>query len=264
MYILYFILLTFSSTLQAESSSESAWHEGVYPYERASVEMLFEKKTENFTTENKLIIEVTSSRPVFQNKSLFFQTVNEHVLNNSQEVFTRWTLQFTEEEKEICELDEEAISMDFDKRQIAYILTPTYASDKFVSIFGELHKYAGMPHGSTRYYAFNYWFDGKKMQELTLNSLFLTNKNFIDFITHFCLSTLKNECVGYCNPDDGAIQIEITLDDIEVFTLSKSGLTITFQPYHVGGWADGPYTITLSFESLTPFLNPQGPLREFL
>jgi len=150
--------------------------------------------------------------------------------------------------------------MDFDKRHISYSLTPTYASSSLVSVFVELYRYGtGMPHGCSHYTSYNYWFDGKEMQEINLGSLFLSDKNFADFLTQFCLSSLEKERIGYCDTP-----IEITLEDVQIFTLSKSGLTITFRPYHIGGWADGPYSTTIPFESLKSFINPQGPLREFL
>ncbi len=260
MFILYFILLTFSGTFQAESNSECAWSEGVYPYVSSSSEIPFEKKTESFTADNKLKINVTSSYPVFQNKSLFFKSVHNYLQSNAQEEFARWVMQFTEEEKEICELDEEAISMDFDKRDFAYVLTPTYSSDNLVSIFGELYKFDGMPHGSTRYYAFTYWFNGKELQNLNLESLFLPEKNFTNFILGYCESTLQKEKVGY--RDD--LFPEFEESNLQVFSITKKGLVFTFQPYHVGGWADGPYSITIPFDKLAPFINPLGPLRELM
>ena len=260
MFILYFIFIAFSGTLPSENNLERVWSEGRCPYEGTSVEMPFEKKTESFTADNRLKIEVTSSYLVFQGKNLFFEAVNDQLHNNAREVFARWVVQFTEEEKEIYELDEEAISMDFDKREVAYILTPTYASDKLVSIFGELHKYAGMPHGSTRYYASNYWFNGKEIQEVSLSSLFLPDKNFADFILNYCESTLQKEKVGYGDE----LFPEFEESNLQVFSITKKGLIFTFQPYHIGGWADGPYSITIPFDKLTPFINLQGPLREFL
>ena len=73
----------------------------------------------------------------------------------------------------------------------------------------------------------------------------------------------KAEQVGYSYPDpSGNLPIEIELKDLKVFTLSKNGLTITFQPYHVGGWADGPYSITIPFQHLLHLTRLKGPLNE--
>lgn len=257
-----FILLAIAVPL----SAAGVWSEGRHPYEDKTIEMSFEKKTENYFSENKLKIKIASDWPVFQSKNLFLQKVNVELQNNAHQVFIEYIEKYKQEEKEESELGEEAISMDFDKRDISYALTPTYATSSLVSVFGELYRYGGgMPHGCSHYFSYNYWFDGKEMQEISLSSLFLSDKNFADFLTHFCLTTLKDERIGYYSPDpEGHIPIEINLDDLQVFTLSKSGLTITFRPYHVGGWADGPYSITIPFESLKPFINSQGPLRQFL
>lgn len=79
------------------------------------------------------------------------------------------------------------------------------------------------------------------------------------------MSTLKRDHVGYCSSNsEGDIPVEIELKDLNIFTLSERGLTITFQPYHVGGWADGPYCVTIPFEILKHLIKPNGPLSEFV
>lgn len=264
MFIFCFILLVVGSNLYTENFLERLWTEGWYPYEGKTTEISFENKTETYSSNNKLKVEITSTYPVFKNKILFLCKVVEELQTNAHLAFMKHVEMCVQEEKEGNALDEEAICMDFDKRVIAYSLTPTYASPDLVSVFGELHRYAGMPHGCSRYSSFNYWFDGKEMQKISISHLFLPDTNFAEFITTFCLSTLQHERVGYCSTDpEGHMPIKIDLDDVQVFTLSKSGLTITFRPYHIGGWADGPYSITIPFACLKPFINPQGPLKEF-
>lgn len=265
MFAFCFILFAIAGNVYAENSAERLWSEGSHPYEGKTIEVPFDEQTVKYSSDNKLKIKVTAGWPVFQRESFFLQKVNDELENSSNLVFKGYVEKYRQEEREGRDLDEEAISLDFDKRMISYSLTPIYASDSLVSVFGELHWYAGMPHGGCQYSSFNYWFDGKEVHKLCLNSLFCSDKDFSDFITRFCLSTLKNERIGYCNPDaEGHIPFEITLDDMQIFTLSESGLTITFRPYHVGGWADGPYSITMPYESLKPFINPLGPLKEFL
>ncbi len=179
---------------------------------------------------------------------------------NAKEVFDNFTREFADEEQVIEEFNKEAKAIDFDKRQVSYILTPTYASPRLVSVFGELHEYSGLPHGRTRYSAYNYRRDEKELHEVTLKDLFSPDKNFADFIVDYCTSTLKTEKIGYT--DD--LFPEFKPEDLHVFTLSKNGLTIIFRPYHVGGWADGPYSITIPFQTLMPYIRPNGPLDELI
>jgi hypothetical protein len=58
--------------------------------------------------------------------------------------------------------------------------------------------------------------------------------------------------------------VKIELIDLNAFTVFNDGLTITFQPYHVGSWADGPYSVTIPYSKPAPFIRPKGPLSELL
>jgi hypothetical protein len=260
MVIFYVTFFMFSVVLCADCNHKRSWSEGEHPSKDTSVEIPFEKKTESYSANHILKIQVDSTYPIFQNKNLFVQEINKQLCSNAQEIFHHCIQQFSEEEKENPEFNEEDISMDFDQRNVSYVLTPTYASSRLVSVFGEFDEYVGLPHGSTHYYTFNYWFDGKETQGLSLSNLFLADKDFIAFIIDYCLSTLQQERVGYNNELFRGFEP----NDLNVFTLTRAGLTLTFQPYHVGGWADGPYSITIPFQKLTPFIKSRGPLEEFL
>jgi hypothetical protein len=251
-----FVFLLISLAACHECIAEQSWSEGRSPYEGSSTAMSFKKETDNFSSAGKLKVNVESSYPIFQGNTLFIQEVNCKLHDNAKTVHSQFIQQFSDEEKTQCEFDEEAISMDIDKRDVLYILTPTYASSRIVSVFGELHIYQGLPHGSSRYYALNYFSDEKQIYQFTLEDLFLKDKNFIDFIIEYSLRSLKIEKVGYT----GDLFPEINPEDLHVFTLSKNGLAITFQPYHIGGWADGPYSITIPFQKLMPYIKPEGPL----
>ncbi len=245
--------------------SEDSWTEGRFPYEGQSTGIPYKKKIDRFIFSGNLKAHVSNSYPRFQSNSDFIQRVNQRLCQNAKDALCKFLLNFVGEVKEDNELNQDSLDMGFDEREFRYLLTPTHASAQLVCIFGELNYFAGLPHGSSRYYGFNYWKDGQQIQELTLESLFSPEKDFANFLIDYCLSTLKYNQVGYFHPDpDGNIPVKIELKDLNAFTLSKNGLTITFQPYHVGGWADGPYSVTIPFQKLMHLIRPEGPLSVFI
>lgn len=247
-----------------ENRPTRVWTQERYPYEGLTTDIPYRREIDRFIYSGKLKAKATDSYPFFQNNSCFLQNVNNYLCKSAKTLLCKFMQEFSEEELE-TDLDDEAIHLDFDKREFDYFLTPTYASPNLISVFGELHTYAGMPHGSSRYYSFNFWYDGQQTVVLTLEDLFLPEQDFANFLTEYCLNTLKTEQVGYSYPDpSGNIPIEIGLKDLNIFILSKNGLTITFQPYHVGGWADGPYSITIPFHHLLHLKRLKGPLDELL
>ncbi len=269
--VLAFSGLCFSSEdehLQLNESFEreyqAPWTDGRFPYEGKSTEISFKKKIDYFSFSGNLKVKANNSYPEFQNDNSFIQEINHRVRQNAKDELCKFLFNFVVEEKEGQQLDQDALDLEFDKREFRYLLNPTYASPQLVSIFVELNYYAGLPHGSSHYCELNYWMDGQQIHELTLESLFSLEKDFASFLIDYCLSTLKNDQVGYFYPDpDGNVPVKIELKDLNVFTLSKNGLTITFQPYHVGGWADGPYSVTIPFDELIHLIRPNGPLSEF-
>lgn len=243
----------------------SPWTDGKFPYEDCKIQTAFSTKGERFAFQGNLKAKGESAYPQFESNDELFQTINQKLSDNAKKRLREFISKVLQEEESLEEFDQEAQDIDFDKRELEYKITPIYASDRLVSIFGELDYYAGLPHGSTHYYGYNYWREGQQIHELTLESLFDPEKDYGNFLIEYCMSTLKRDHVGYCSSNsEGDIPIEIELKDLNIFTLSENGLTITFQPYHVGGWADGPYFVTIPFQTLKHLIKPNGPLSEFV
>jgi hypothetical protein len=51
-------------------------------------------------------------------------------------------------------------------------------------------------------------------------------------------------------------------DDLETFLITDHRLIIVFRSYRVGSWVDGPDVITIQYDKLKGFINPNGPLKE--
>ena len=99
----------------------------------------------------------------------------------------------------------------------------------------------------------------------SFSDLFSSEKDFASYLINYCYTVLEKDQVGYSYSDpEERISVEIELKDLKVFTISKNGLTITFQPYHVGGWADGPYSVSIPFEKIAHLVIGTGPLATFI
>lgn len=243
---------------------ESPWEIGKFPSEDKVIQVAYTTICDHFSCKGNLESSGEVNFPQFQNNNTFFFEVNRKIRENSKTFLYEFITTIAQEEKQDEILDQEARDMDFDKRDFCYHLVPVYASNTFVSLFGVRNYYVGMPHGNSRYYAFNYWWNGQEVQDLSFENLFLNGKEAMYFLANYCCNTLKRDEIGYFYPDPtGNIDVEISSTDLKVFTLSEKGLTITFQPYHVGGWADGPYSATIPFQYLMHLINSDGPLSEF-
>lgn len=253
-----------SNRSDTEQLPQSPWTEGWFPYDGRKTQITFTIKNDHFSFQGNLRASGECSYPEFQNDKFFFQQINRKLREKGKGMVCEFISEIAKLEESEEEFDEETRDVDFDKREFRYRLTPVYASDMLVSVFGASDYYAGLPHGSSSYSGFNYWCDGKETHELTLESLFDPTKEFGSILSEYCLTTLTEDKIGYLYPDpEGNIPVKIEFEDLGAFTLSENGITITFQPYHVGGWADGPYSVIIPFQKLIHLIRADGPLGEF-
>jgi hypothetical protein len=47
------------------------------------------------------------------------------------------------------------------------------------------------------------------------------------------------------------------LDNFTMFNLTDTGLVVTFPPYQVASWADGPKEVTIPWKLVRDILNPR-------
>ena len=109
----------------------------------------------------------------------------------------------------------------------------------------------------TRYISFSYWSDAGTLKRVALRDLFKDGSGWEAFIRRYCSDDLKRQGAWdfQCEspPPVGA--------ELDVFTWSRSGLQIYFNPYQVGCGAEGSYVVNVPFTALARFLRRDGPLR---
>ena len=120
-----------------------------------------------------------------------------------------------------------------------------------------------LPHGWIRYEGKTYVKTNGSFKEITLNDLF-PQPSQKEFLRSYCENFLKNH--GDCSYFQGTDPLRDHLDQelIKVFVVDHESLILVFQPYAVGGFADGPFTVKIPFTELIGKWQAGNPLEKQL
>jgi len=153
-------------------------------------------------------------------------------------------------------LDEGPFQMNYHLRAILF-------SDNVVSLMGDVFVYDHLPHGWIRYEGKTYIRTNGFFKEIALNDLF-PQPSQKEFLRSYCENFLK--CNGDCNYFQPPDPLRDHLDQglIKVFVVDHESLILVFQPYAVGGFADGPFTVKIPFTTLIGKWQEGNPLEKHL
>jgi hypothetical protein len=139
-----------------------------------------------------------------------------------------------------------------------------YANDDLISInFGE-ETFTGGAHPNHGTFTLTY--DLKAGRELKLADLFKPGAKYLSAIAAYALRDLKarkdpesGENMGIAQDiwEDGA---KPTAENYSNWNITKKGLLITFPPYQVASYADGPQTVIVPYSALKDIARPNGAL----
>lgn len=140
-----------------------------------------------------------------------------------------------------CCIDEGPFSFDYRFRTVLF-------SKQIISLFGELNVQDRLPHGWNRYEGKTFYTIDSVYKEITLNDLFKT-KGQKEYLRKICEDDIKKEPISYFAGKDPS-RTTLDLQDIHTFVIDHQNLIIIFQPYVVGGGADGPFFVKIPFVDL--------------
>lgn len=153
-------------------------------------------------------------------------------------------------------LDEGPFQMNYHLRAILF-------ADNVVSLMGDIFVYDHLPHGRIRYEGKTYVKINGFFKEITLNDLF-PQPSQKEFLRSYCENFLKQH--GNCNyfqpPDPLCDHLDQGL--IKAFVVDHESLILVFQPYAVGGFGDGPFTVKIPFTTLIGKWQAGNPLEKYL
>jgi len=164
---------------------------------------------------------------------------------------TAETAETTEDSEPGSELADEAGKSSLD---IWYEIR--YASDDLISVQfteGEYSRGAAHPNSSTQVLNF----DVKGGKKLALADLFNAKASYLSPISAYCIKVLKDK-----GKDDDMVKSGASprADNYRAWSITKKGLWITFDPYQVASYAEGPQYVLVPYSALKDIIKPDGPL----
>jgi hypothetical protein len=150
-----------------------------------------------------------------------------------------------------CNVDEGPFTFSYKFRTI-------FSSKEVISLLGTLTVHDRLPHGWKYYEGKTFCMINNQQKEVFLNDLFRTHEHK-EFLRQTCEKSLKKEPVSYFSGGD-PLRETLTQDDIQSFVVDDSHLIIIFQPYTVGGGADGPFVVRIPFTDLQGHWEASHPL----
>ena len=137
------------------------------------------------------------------------------------------------------------------------------ATNDLVSIYFGLETYfEGAAHGNHNALVFNYDLNSGKM--LSLADLFNPNSNYLDLISNYSIKALTKKLSP--DPDSDWIQkgAGASEENYNNWTITPKGLEVTFDPYQVASYAQGPQEVVIPYSVLKSVIDPSGPLARFM
>jgi hypothetical protein len=134
----------------------------------------------------------------------------------------------------------------------------TFCSPDIISVREELNEYVGLPHGRSWYHGRAFCRVEGQFRELAFEDLFKTSEQR-EWLCSYCESELREQPCSYLG---GSNPLCTSLDfaALSSFIVDDHFFTILFQPYVVGGWADGPFVVTIPHEQLRRRWADDNPL----
>ena len=96
--------------------------------------------------------------------------------------------------------------------------------------------------------------------DISLDQLFLSNSDYLQKISDYCVTQLETRNIDFQNFTSGADPVPTNYGN---WNITPEGLLITFDEYQVAPYAAGPQEVTIPFSEIQSILDPQGPLGQY-
>ena len=139
--------------------------------------------------------------------------------------------------------------------EVTYTLISQY-NDIWSFKFYYLFYVNGAAHPGEFSHTVNY--DLESGRELALSNLFLSNSNYLETISAYCIAELQKQPYSDSFTTNGADPV---LENYRNWNITPEGLMITFDSYQVAPGAAGPQIVTVPYGDLKTEISPSGPLK---
>ncbi|MGA2490923.1 MAG: RsiV family protein [Anaerolineales bacterium] len=117
----------------------------------------------------------------------------------------------------------------------------------------------GTAHPSTHMRTITY--DLEAGTDVRLAQLFLTDSDYLEKISNFCIAQLKTRNISFESFSKGAQPLP---ENYGNWNVTPDGLLITFDENQVAAYAAGPQEVVVPYAELQSVIDPQGQLEGFL
>lgn len=135
-----------------------------------------------------------------------------------------------------------------------------------VSLLEFRSEYTGGAHGNCHLVGRNFMVLADQVHELVLDELFDKESLWKKRLLKYCASDLR--CQGASSIGDCSVEspeeFDFTTDDLASFTMSPSGMSFYFSPYHVGCYAEGIYVVRMPWSEIKDCIAAESPARLFM
>ncbi len=134
-----------------------------------------------------------------------------------------------------------------------------FATNDLVSMGFILNTYfEGAAHGNYNVIVFNY--DLNLGRSLSLAELFKPNSNYLKPISDYAVKALRKQLSP--DPDFDWIKSGAGPEEknYQSWNITRKGLEVTFNPYQVASYAEGPKVVIIPYSVLKNIIDPNGPL----
>ncbi len=194
----------------------------------------------------------TTAWPRFLGADPFLQEVNawvETAVSDRTDPFLKWT---RDELEGIWRWPELGASGEWD---LGCRWTIVWRTNRLISLLEHYSSYTGGAHGNYGRRGANFQWIGGRLRELTLADFFRHDSGWQQRLAALVIDDLRRQ---KASGSDG-----IDADDPAGFnfTFTPQGLQLHFDPYDVGSYAEGSFTVHLPWELLAPYLPTNGMVR---
>lgn len=144
-------------------------------------------------------------------------------------------------------------------QQIDYDLE--YFSSDLVSLLYTEYLFTGGAHGNTSLFGENYQFKNDVLQHLELEDIFDQNLDYQNFLQKICLIELRKQEAS--SVVDGTIK-KLSESDLLVFSFNDNFFMIHFEPYRIGCYAEGSFTVKIPWQDLKSLIAQDSKFERFI
>lgn len=130
-------------------------------------------------------------------------------------------------------------------------------TEEVMSAFASEFQSTDGAHGGQSLRGLNFQRTPDGFATIELPSLFKPGADYVKALSDYCIEDLRSQMAS--DVTMGLVK-EFSEDQMSIFFLTPSSLTIAFEEYEVGSYAEGAYLVSIPASALQDIINPDGAL----